>query len=788
MALFNKAPNVQLTKSFSDSASKLNKDTIVKVAAVPEKLFEGTNAKGLNLEPVKSAVKDVYSIRVDDRYRIILLYPSEERNLYIFLYVDMHDKAYKWAEKFRYEINEYGSFQNYVAAPEKSTASKQIAKLAAVSDDQFRLLEVSDKYWESLRERTFIIKQLECYKGFIPEATMLVLSAVIEDAASVDQIEELYNQLNEKPDLTPPDPLFLNFSNSDLAKVGVPEEYIETVKKLNFKSELSNLQNKLPEDAVQGLYSLLSGEPLDDIIKMAKTKSEPTDSIKKSLNNYNSKSSVVQVTTKEELEKILEYPMEKWRIFLHPQQREHAYRSYNGAARILGGGGTGKTVVSVHHAKFLAQESKSNRKILVTTFNKTLAADIEKRLKMICSESEFAKLEVKTVDKLAYDIIKSENYRIKYENDKEYRDGPKILETIWDYARNRVSSSDKFDYEFLKDEWSYVIQGQNIKTKAEYLKAPRTGRGKPLNQREREIVWAICEQYLKQLEEKKYLDIDLAENKIAELAASNSKLRVYDSIIVDECQDLRAPALRMLRALAGEPHRDDLFLAGDTRQSIYNSIKVKLSQCNITVNNRSTVLKLNYRTTAEIYDLAYKLQQDYEYDDLDGTETDRDKSVCVYHGDEPVIKGFLRESAEMSAVFQDIRKKLAAGFSAEEICIVAKTYRSAENWKNELEQAGFEVLQLKNNVSDDKSVPGIRVATMYRVKGMEFDCMYVVGVNLGVLPSNTDVEKAVGEEEIHAVQKQAANLLHVAITRARKCAWISYNGQPSEFIDVLMSD
>ena len=78
------------------------------------------------------------------------------------------------------------------------------------------------------------------------------------------------------------------------------------------------------------------------------------------------------LTNVEELERALEYPWEKWAVFLHPTQRRLVERSYNGPARISGSAGTGKTIVAVHRAVALARRHPEAR-VLLTTFSKPLA-------------------------------------------------------------------------------------------------------------------------------------------------------------------------------------------------------------------------------------------------------------------------------------------------------------------------------------------------------------------------------------------------------------------------------
>ncbi len=52
----------------------------------------------------------------------------------------------------------------------------------------------------------------------------------------------------------------------------------------------------------------------------------------------------------EELARALDYPWEKWTVFLHPDQRQSGRRDLPGPARVSGSAGTGKTIVALHRA------------------------------------------------------------------------------------------------------------------------------------------------------------------------------------------------------------------------------------------------------------------------------------------------------------------------------------------------------------------------------------------------------------------------------------------------------
>ena len=86
----------------------------------------------------------------------------------------------------------------------------------------------------------------------------------------------------------------------------------------------------------------------------------------------------------EELQRALEYPWEKWTIFLHPAQRQLVERDYGGPARVAGSAGTGKTIVALHRAVFLARTNPETR-VLLTTFSDTLANALRTKLRRLIS-------------------------------------------------------------------------------------------------------------------------------------------------------------------------------------------------------------------------------------------------------------------------------------------------------------------------------------------------------------------------------------------------------------------
>ena len=229
----------------------------------------------------------------------------------------------------------------------------------------------------------------------------------------------------------------------------------------------------------------------------------------------------------------------------------------------------------------------------------------------------------------------------------------------------------------------------------------------------------------------------------------------------------------MLRVLAGEQRKNDMYLSGDTRQRIYGG-RISLSQCGININNRSRVLKLNYRTTDEIYSFAMQLQNDYQYDDMDGKSMSKDKSTCIFHGPAPFVRKFDDPEEEAQEMIRHIRSLIAASVLPSDIAVMVRSNQLVYSMRDRLERNGLQVLSVTSTQPDDKSIPGVRLMTMHRGKGMEYAYVCLPCLCADIIPNKREIEKATDEEML-------------AITRAKKQVWLSYYGKPSELIERYIS-
>ncbi|MCP6542201.1 DNA helicase, partial [Klebsiella pneumoniae] len=57
-----------------------------------------------------------------------------------------------------------------------------------------------------------------------------------------------------------------------------------------------------------------------------------------------------------------------------------------------------------------------------------------------------------------------------------------------------------------------------------------------------------------------------------------------------------------------------------------------------------------------------------------------------------------------------------------------------ERYASALNDAGIETYNLGQDSGDSDQRPGVRMATMHRIKGLEFQYVFLAGINDGVVP------------------------------------------------------
>jgi len=574
--------------------------------------------------------------------------------------------------------------------------------------------------------------------------------------------------------------LFASVKDKHLLRLGVPEELLPLVRSMDDESDLDRAENQLPAEAYEGLFLLAAGSSVDEVLReMQKTEqllsSVDTTDFVAALQNDDSKRRFYVVESSQELADILAAPLEQWRIFLHPKQRQLVRMQANGPVRVLGGAGTGKTVTAMHRARFLAEEvfNKPDDRLLLTTFTKNLATDISDNLRKLCTdEKAWARIEVRHLDGWVSNFLRTQGYRpdVVYDADNE----------AWRNSLTLAPSDSGLPEGFYRTEWESVVQAQNITSLEQYLAAPRIGRGTRLSRGLKKKVWPVFQEYRALLNEsgkKEFIDLTRDARQIIQ----TKRLKLpYKAVIVDETQDMSAEALQLLRAIV-EPNQDDLFLVGDAHQRIYRH-KVALSKCGIDIRGRGKKLKINYRTTDEIRKFAVRLLEGRPIDDLDGGEDNQSGYMSTSHGSDPEVKKLDGASEELTFLSDRLAAMRDDGIALESVCLVARTKKLVQEYGQHLRRTGFSVYEVKRDVPEQRERPGIRIATMHRVKGLEFEHVLVAGANQDILPLPFAIVDA--DDQITGRDAETAEraLLYVALTRAKKSVLITGYGKMSRFL------
>jgi len=603
------------------------------------------------------------------------------------------------------------------------------------------------------------------------------ICAINPETGSLQVIDVETDVKKPEPVKTEEKGLFDEIRDRHLLRLGVPEIQIPLVRNIKTPDDLDSIADQLPQEVYEALFYLSEGIPLEEVLQdMAATdKVVDTNDYETALENPDSRRRFYVVEDDLELAAILNAPLEKWRIFLHPSQQKLVERNWNGPVRVLGGAGTGKTVVAMHRAKWLVQHVYPHDKdrILFTTFTRNLAADIQENLTKICPRDVMRRIEVVNLDRWVVGFLKKNGY--DHAIDYGRRTTP-----LWEKAIDMIPGDLNYDLSFYREEWERVIQPLGITTIEEYIKASRVGRGVRLNRKARKAVWTVFEEYRALLNEHGLRESDDAMRDACILLESKKDILPYKAVIVDEAQDMGMQAFNLIRRMVPE-RENDLFIVGDAHQRIYRH-KVILSQCGINILGRSRKLKINYRTTDETRNWAVGLLKDVKIDDLDGGDDDQKGYKSLLHGALPEVKHFNSFQEEITFITQYLEAIKSETGSIREVCLVARTNNLLSQYESALAENGFNIYMIRRSEPDDLSEPGLRLATMHRVKGLEFNKVIIAGVNKGIIPLENDHAKT--DDPVIRVESETQEraLLYVAATRAKKEVVVTSYGEASRFL------
>lgn len=735
------------TIMMTKSSNRLDPAIKKKAFAFLEKLAEDDSAPGLHIEPIQNAVdKRVRTGRVDQGYRAVLFkLTAGGANTYVFHGVWPHDDAILVAGKTVLTLNPVNG----------------IAELRTVETPT---------------------------PSPTPTPARPAGIAVLESQAAAEPGREA------PPWKFPLDP------GTMTAELGIPSDVALAVSALADEDALLDYATQLPGWQAQALVDLATGLSVQEVkeqlqILQAEAAKDLSDAgILAGLRHPAARMEFAEIEGVEELRRIIEGgDFGAWRVFLHPQQRELVERHYNGAARVSGGAGTGKTVVVIHRARWLTQRGPAAR-IVLTTFTRNLADALASDLRKLDPELKIAPqldragVHVSGIDALASAVLRRAGNDIAEDVGAVLGQGRLDIhrrsasDALWKAAIDTAGGDlpDKLrSVPFMSAEYGLVVLPARITTGEGYLLARRPGRGVRLNRQERRAVWAVMAAY--RLNARMAGSIDYEEAAaIAAHHLERTGIRLADHALVDEGQDLTPAHWQLLRALVAEGP-NDLFVAEDGHQRIYGH-RLVLSHLGIRTVGRSRRLTLNYRTTAENLAFAVGLLEGTEYRDLDDQVDQTGGYRSARRGPRPIAHGFDNVTDELDFTAATLRAWLeradAEGVAPETIAVLVR-----DRFQRDRVVEGLADREVSVRGVDREAVKAGQpvVMTMHRAKGTEFTKVILFGIDQASIPAGLKAYQFSEADFAEAVARERS-LLYVAASRARDELVVTWGGRQSSLL------
>ncbi len=562
----------------------------------------------------------------------------------------------------------------------------------------------------------------------------------------------------------PPKPsLFAQFSEDELLSFGVPVEWMKDVRQANEDSVL-DLADHLPAEAAEALLELATGGR-PQVTQPLAPGTSPYD-------HPDAQRRFRIMGDVEELERALNYPWEKWMIFLHPSQRVLIEREYNGPARVAGSAGTGKTVVALHRAAFLARHNRQSR-VLLTTFSDTLANALRTKLRrLLHHEPRLGEnIEVFSLNAIGRRLYKSRLGALQTASDE-------VIQALLANVAKEVEGH-KFSQHFLWTEWEEVVDAWQLETWEDYRDVRRLGRKTRLPEPRRAVLWSIFDRVRSQLSEQGLITYAGMFSRLAAQLAED-KNPPFNFAVVDEAQDLNVAQLRFLAALgAGQPN--SLFFAGDLGQRIFQ-LPFSWKGLGVDIRGRSRTLHINYRTSHQIRMQADRLLGP-ELSDVDGNTEERGGTISVFNGPTPTIQILDNEADETKAVSAWLSDRSIEDVMPHEIGVFVRSSAELGRARAAIEKAALPFKVLDENV---ETISGhVSISTMHLAKGLEFRAVVVMACDDEIIPLQERIETVADDTDLEEVYNTERHLLYVACTRARDHLLVTSVAPASEFLDDL---
>lgn len=499
------------------------------------------------------------------------------------------------------------------------------------------------------------------------------------------------------------------------------------------------------------------------------------------------------------------------RLALRDEQERFVSLDHNGAFRLQGTAGSGKTVVLLHRALRLAQEDR-NAFVGVFTVSRALADHLRETLCTLAGESPERIVVASFYDRI-YEYVRESDPEVAASlrlNDP--LSGERVAEATWrDFVnkRGRTEQANVFAIEgpgsllawlrqrnidameFLRQEMVYILSGYPPERREEYLSDYRRSRPLMLSRPHKEACLRIAERWEEYMQAGGLSDIEglmLEAYRLFGLSgqskAGEGALLRFKHVLVDEYQDFSSVELQLLRAISVDADGPNaLFVAGDSNQKVLPKHH-NTARAGFNFQGRGAYLRANLRNTQEILRAAYNLPQLYppQADQDDEAVIPIAPELSPYSGGRPVALHVPKYKVRQ-LVSSIVRLRRGV-----RVAILSFDQKVLSAIQDDLEKAigRDSVFRIQTNDELDRWLPqstsggkGVFLADFIAAKGFEFDTVVTLDLSAGVYPAP--------EVQGNYLWREAARL-YVAMTRARDELLLLYTEQPSEFIDAMRED
>ena len=704
----------RIASTFSASLDRLRGDEQKAVKITAFELQMNPVNPGMQLHKIdRTKDRNFWSVRVSRDLRLIV---HKSGANFLLCYVDHHDAAYRWAERRRLETH-------------PRTGAAQIVEIR-----------------ETVRE-------IE-----VPRYSEITATGgdMAGDARRV----------------------FVDVTDDELLGYGVPDSWLDDVKGAT-EDSLLELTEHLPEEAAEALLELATGgSPARAMLPAhvgVMEASPPAYSSRASdpFAHPDAQRRFRTMEDAEELRRALDYPWEKWIVFLHPAQRRIVERDYRGPARVAGSAGTGKTVVALHRAVHLARTHPDAR-VLLATFSEALAAELRVRLtRLISSEPRLAeRIEAHSLSGIARRLHEANLGTPKLVAANEIRE-------LLDRSAREIEGH-RFSSAFLRSEWSNVVDAWQLETWEDYRDVARLGRKTRLAEKQRAVLWSIFSRVQAALSERGLLTEPSMLRRLERHLSGRGHVP-FEFCVVDEAQDVGVAELRLLSALGGN-RPNGLFFAGDLGQRIFQT-PFSWRSLGVDVRGRSRTLRINYRTSHQIRRQADRLLPN-EIADVDGVTEQRRSTISVFNGPDPLVRVLSSGEEESACIADWLRARWTEGYEPHEIGVFVRSDVQMKRAIQGIEGAGLSAVDLSTHAGGVSGA--VALGTMHLAKGLEYRAVVVAACDDEILPLQSRIENIADEAELEEVYNTERHLLYVACTRARDRLLVTGVGPGSEFFDDLV--